>query len=262
MHRLSAEANINLYITAEHPCPYLPERFATNILVDPCFRMTGQVYNRLLQSGFRRSGVDVYRPHCKACKACISTRIPVDKFTPNRSQKRNFKHNADLRVHINRGEGFKPSYDTLYSNYINHRHHNGGMDSDGIEAFSSFLLGRWSDTLLIEFHDQDQLLAVAAVDLLESGLSAVYTFFDPIVGEERGLGTYAVLWQIHYAQQLGLNFVYPGYWISESPKMNYKINFQPMEGLYDGAWRPLDKATTQFSPTRYNAPFSPEDPKS
>lgn len=235
MNRMSAEASLNLYITAVHPCPYLPDHQAVNLLVDPCYNMTSELYGRLLESGFRRSGSDVYRPHCKGCSACVSSRIPVDDFIMSRSQRRNWQHNQDLQVVINRGS-FKPEYGELYRRYIHHRHSGGGMDTDSISTFAGFLLTRWCKTALVEFHDQERLLAVAAVDELHSGLSSVYTFFDPDEGESRGLGTFAVLWQIEQARQLGLPFVYPGYWIAESPKMRYKTRFQPIEGLVNGGW--------------------------
>jgi arginyl-tRNA--protein-N-Asp/Glu arginylyltransferase len=235
MNRMSAEASLNLYITAIHPCPYLPDHQAMNLLVDPCYRMTADLYARLLESGFRRSGGDVYRPHCKGCSACISSRIPVSDFTPSRSQRRNLQRNRDVQVTINRA-GFKPEYAELYRRYINHRHYGGGMDSDSTATFASFLLSPWCTTALVEFRAGERLLAVAAVDELKNSLSSVYTFFDPEEGEPRGLGTYAVLWQIGQARELGLPFVYPGYWIDESPKMRYKIRFQPLEGLVEGNW--------------------------
>lgn len=238
MDRMSAEANLNLYITAVHPCPYLPDQQAINLLVDPCFHMTSKLYSRLLENGFRRSGEDVYRPHCKHCHACVSTRIPVNEFQPDRSQKRNLQHNRDLRVHINDGQGFKPEYEQLYRRYIQQRHPGGGMEEDTTETFASFLLGRWSKTLLIEFRENRRLLAVAAVDRVQNGLSAVYTFFDP-EESKRGLGTYAVLWQIQHTQETGLSYVYPGYWIAESRKMQYKTRFQPIEGLVNGVWKRL-----------------------
>lgn len=238
MNRMSAEARLNLYITAVHPCPYLPERQAMNLLVDPGYKMTAELYGRLLDSGFRRSGGDVYRPHCRYCSACVSSRIPVSTFQPNRSQRRNWKRNQDLRVVVNR-RGFKREYATLYRHYIKQRHVGGGMDTDDMNTFAGFLLSDWCKTLLVEFWEQEHLLAVAAVDELKDGLSSVYTFFDPSASESRGLGTFAVLWQIEQAHQCGLQFVYPGYWIAESPKMRYKTNFQPMEGLVNGTWIPL-----------------------
>jgi len=238
MNRMSAEASLNLYITAVHPCPYLPDHQAVNLLVDPCYNMTPELYGRLLDSGFRRSGGDVYRPHCRHCSACTSSRIPVSNFKPNRSQRRNWKRNQDLRVVVNR-DGFKHEYAALYRDYIQQRHAGGGMDTDSMDTFAGFLLTRWCNTLLVEFWEQEHLLAVAAVDEVSNGLSSVYTFFEPSAGEARGLGTFAVLWQIEQARQCGLAFVYPGYWIAESPKMRYKINFQPIEGLVNGIWTPL-----------------------
>ncbi len=240
MNRMSAESSLNLYITAVHPCPYLADRQAMNLLVDPAYKMTGVLYSRLLNSGFRRSGSDVYRPHCKHCSACISTRIPVDHFKANRSQQRNFKRNSDLQVVINK-LGFKLEYADLYREYIRHRHPGGGMDTDGIDTFASFLLTRWCKSMLVEFRDGPDLLAVSAVDELKTGLSSVYTFYSPTLGIQRGLGTYALLWQIVYARKLGLDYVYPGYWIAESDKMNYKTRFQPIEGLVDGVWTRLEK---------------------
>ena len=235
MNRMAAEASLNLYITATHPCPYLPDHEAVNLLVDPCYKMTAELYGRLLDSGFRRSGSDVYRPHCKGCSACVSSRIPVNDFKPNRAQRRNLQRNQDLQVVIHRRH-FKPEYHELYRRYICQRHTGGGMDTDSIDTFASFLLTNWCQTALVEFWDNQHLLAVAAVDELKNGLSSVYTFFDPEESEARGLGTFAVLWQVEYARQRGLTFVYPGYWIAESPKMCYKIRFQPIEGLVNGSW--------------------------
>ena len=238
MNRMKAEASLNLYITAVHPCPYLPDREAVNLLVDPCFNMTASMYARLLNNGFRRSGHDVYRPHCRGCSACVSTRIPVQDFKPDRSQRRTFKRNLDLQVVLNH-DGFKPEYDSLYRRYIRQRHLGGGMDTDSTETFASCLLTPWCNTVLVEFRDAERLLAVAAVDVLKNGISSVYTFFDPDVAVERGLGTFAVLWQIEYARALGLPYVFPGYWIEEARKMRYKVRFQPIEGLKDGAWQRL-----------------------
>lgn len=232
---------LNFYITSAHPCPYLADQQAINLLVDPHYQMNPVLYARLLDNGFRRSGDDVYRPHCQTCQACISTRIPVADFVPNRSQQRNWKHNRDITVQINRDEGFKPTYDVLYRRYITQRHYGGGMDADSTETFAKFLLSRWCSTALIEFYAEKQLLAVAAIDELPNGLSSVYTFFDPQVSRKRGLGTYAVLWQIAFAQMQGLPYVYPGYWIEASPKMRYKTRFQPIEGFINGQWQVLTK---------------------
>ena len=233
---------LELYITAAHECPYLSERKATNLLVDPAYRMDGKTYSRLLDKGFRRSGSDVYRPCCYRCQSCVSTRIPVRAFQPTRSQRRNWKRNEDLQVRVNQ-DGYRPEYSELYLRYIHSRHAGGGMDEDTPGSFAKFILTHWCHTALIEFWKDDALLAVAATDVMQPGLSSVYTFYDPEEGAARGLGTFALLWQIHWAQQLGLGYVYPGYWIKESPKMNYKVRFQPIEGFVDNKWTVLDKQT-------------------
>lgn len=192
--------------------------------------MDETVYSDLIKSGFRRSGTQVYRPQCLPCKECISTRIPVDLFKPSRSQRRNLKRNSDLRVEINT-TGFKPEYAQLYKHYLHDRHH-----SDDAEGVEEFFGSDWCPTHYIEFYDDKQLLSVAVVDVLPTELSAVYTLFDPEDGSKRGLGTYAVLWQIDYARTLGKLHVYPGYWIEECNKMNYKSRFQPLEGYAEGRW--------------------------
>lgn len=227
---------LELYITAVHPCPYLPERQAMNLLVNPHSVITNDEYGHLLNRGFRRSGNEVYRPCCRHCSDCISTRIPVHYFRPDRSQKRNWKRNQDLIVKVN-ADGFKPEYEPLYRRYVSQRHSGGGMDTDDVSDFANFLKAHWSRTVMVEVYDPlGQLLAVATTDWLQHGLSLVYTFYDPDVAKERGLGTFCILWQIHWAKELGLDYVYPGYWIADSPKMNYKTKFSPMEGLMDGRW--------------------------
>lgn len=229
-----------LYITAAHDCPYLSDRRATNLLVDPTFAMNTETYGRLLDKGFRRSGHEVYQPCCYRCKSCISTRIPVNQFEQSRSQRRNWKLNQDLVVRIN-ASGYQSYYTPLYLDYIKARHAGGGMDEDSPVSFAKFILASWCQTVLLEFWLGEVLLAVAATDCLPQGLSSVYTFFDPVAGGQRGLGTFALLWQINWAKELGLPYVYPGYWIAESLKMNYKARFQPIEGLVDNSWIRLPK---------------------
>ncbi|MGB1254266.1 MAG: arginyltransferase [Thiolinea sp.] len=233
--------SLELYITASHECPYLDGYKATNLLVDPGFRMDPYIYGRLIDKGFRRSGADVYRPCCYRCQACVSTRIPVNDFKPRRSQRRNWKQNTDLRIVVNE-DGFKPEYAGLYLNYIRSRHAGGGMDDDSPDSFANFILTSWCNTILLEFHDDERLLGVAATDCLPQGLSSVYTFFDPDVSTQRGLGTFAVLWQIEYAKSLGLEYVYPGYWIADSDKMRYKTDFQPIQGYIDNEWVSLKRS--------------------
>jgi arginine-tRNA-protein transferase len=231
---------LKIFPTGMHPCSYLPGLIARNAVVDPAYQMNPDIYDYLIQNGFRRSGSQVYRPYCHTCEECITTRIPVDQFKRSRSQKRNWKRNSDLIVKINT-DGFREEYLPLYHSYLVSRHESG--DSEGVE---SFLVADWCHIQFIEFYSvaddhTEKLIGVAVSDVIKSGLSAVYTFFDPQEGNRRGLGVYAVLWQINYAQHQKLDYVYPGFWIKDCRKMNYKTRYQPIEGLQRGRWIALEK---------------------
>ena len=141
--------------------------------------------------------------------------------------------NHDLRVELNE-DGFKPEYVALYADYLKSRHQE--TDAEGVK---DFLTAHWCDTLFVEFYEVDVLIGVATIDRLDSGLSAVYTFFDPEKGGKRGLGVFAILWQMEYAKSKDLEYVYPGYWIKDCAKMSYKTRYQPLEGLSEGVWKPL-----------------------
>jgi len=231
---------LKIFPTGMHPCSYLPGLIARNAVVDPDYEMTPHVYDYLIQNGFRRSGEQVYRPYCHTCEECVTTRIPVADFSRSKSQRRNWKLNSDLTVEINTS-GFRKEYLPLYQRYLESRHES--QDYEGVEKF---LLADWCDIDFYEFYSEDEagsknLIGVAVTDVVKSGLSAVYTFFDPEEGNKRGLGVYAVLWQVEYAQQQQLEFVYPGFWIKDCRKMNYKTRYQPIEGLIKGKWIALQK---------------------
>lgn len=229
-----------LYSGTPHPCSYLPGRTATTLFPDPRVAVDTHLYSQLIDHGFRRSGKHIYRPHCQSCNACIPVRVPVAAFQPNRAQKRTWRRNEDLqasRVAATRNE----EHFTLYRRYLATRHPGGGMDDPDPENYLSFFTHPRIDTAFYEFRLHGQLLAVAVVDHLEQGLSAVYTFFDPD-HTARSLGVYAVLWQIDEARRLGLQWVYLGYWIKESPKMRYKSQYHPLEVYRDGYWSTIDPA--------------------
>ena len=226
---------LKIFPTGMHPCSYLPGLIARNAVVDPDYKMTPDVYDYLIKNGFRRSGEQVYRPYCHTCEECVTTRIPVAEFKRSRSQKRNWNLNKDLIVKVNH-EGFRDEYLPLYQQYLISRHES--KDYEGVEKF---LIADWCDIQFIEFYANEKLIGVAVVDAIKSGFSAIYTFFDPIEGNRRGLGVYAVLWQIEYANEQKLEYVYPGFWIKDCRKMNYKTRFQPIEGLIKGNWVSLEK---------------------
>ncbi len=229
---------LQFYLTASYPCSYLPGRQSRSQVAAPDSLIDSSVYSELVRLGFRRSGQHVYRPRCDACRACVSVRVPVAEFEPNRAQRRCQNRNADLTLRL-RPLVFDEAHYRLYQRYQAARHAGGGMDQDDREQFRGFLLQSRVDSVLAEFSLEGGVVMVALVDKLIDGLSAVYTFFDPNL-EKRGLGTFGVLTQIRLAQEIGLPFVYLGYWIEACNKMAYKRNFRPLEGVCDGRWQRLE----------------------
>ncbi len=227
--------SLHFYATVPHACSYLPGREATTLFADPSARMDNALYTRLSALGFRRSGEHIYRPHCATCHACVPVRVPVARFVASRSQRRTWKRNAHLTTH-QRPVRFDEEHYALYRRYISTRHRGGGMDQDSPEHYMAFISSPWSDTRLYEFREDGRLLAVAVTDHLGDALSAVYTFFDPDQGR-RGLGVYAVLWQIWQAVRLERRWLYLGYWIAECPKMAYKNRYRPLEAFDGRYWK-------------------------
>lgn len=223
------------YLSRPHACNYFPEREAIMLVADPDAAVDGDMYSELIQFGFRRSGQLVYRPRCENCRDCLPSRIPVADFRASRSQRRAWKANRDLRCTAYRGRPTDEHFE-LYQRYINGRHPACGMDDFDSEHFENFLLSPNIETVFYEFRLDGRLLAVAVADMLKQGVSAVYTFFDPMESR-RGLGVYTILWQIEAARELELPFVFLGYWLKECAKMSYKSRYRPLEVLRDGGWQ-------------------------
>lgn len=231
------DSPLQFFATLPHACSYLENREAVTLFVDPRAAMSPALYGRLAEIGFRRSGAEVYRPMCEGCDACVPVRIPVQDFRERRGDRRILKCNADLEV-IPRNTEFRNEHYDLYCRYIATRHAGGGMDNPTPEGYLQFLRAAWCDTQFVEFRSEGRLLAVAVTDVLPSGLSAVYTFFEP--GEEkRSLGTFAILWQIREARRRDMSWLYLGYWIEDCDKMRYKGRFRPLQAYRDGAWETL-----------------------
>jgi len=229
--------SVPLLISAPHSCSYLPEQQAQSAFVNPLFELTTANYSQLIQHGFRRSGNEVYRPHCPHCLQCIPTRLAVNDFKPNRAQKRCAEKNRATRVVIKPAE-FDSHHYAMYLRYQQQRHADGQMVHSSADDYIHFLSSHWCHTQFVEFFIADQLAALAVVDCLEQGLSAVYTFFEPEFSSY-SLGVYAVLWQINEAKKRGLPYLYLGFLIKQCAKMAYKIQYHPLEGLINERWQLL-----------------------
>lgn len=229
--------HVRLFQTLPHACGYYPERTAQNLVIDPAAPNLDQLYGPALEHGFRRAGGHLYFPQCGACRACTPCRIDVAHFTPDRSQRRCMRRNADLTL-----TECQPGYNTerhaLYEKYLRGRHPGGGMDEADASDFRRFLTAPWSPTIFLEMRQGERLLALAVTDLTLHGVSAVYTFYDP-AEDARGLGSFAILSQVELAMRRGLPWLYLGFWIEGHPKMDYKRRFRPLQLRTAAGWETL-----------------------
>ena len=227
---------VRLFKTMPHACGYYADRIAENLVIDPAAPNLGQVYGGALAQGYRRSGGHVYRPACPTCADCVATRVVVDDFIPNRTQSRVLRRNQDLKARLLPARA-EAEHLTLYQRYLTARHPGGGMDTADADEFQQFLLAPFARTLFLELRLDGQLLGCAVTDATETGLSAVYTFFDPTL-PQRSLGVFAILKQIEFCRQLGLPHLYLGFWLDGHPKMAYKAGYRAQQRLArDGTWQ-------------------------
>jgi arginyl-tRNA--protein-N-Asp/Glu arginylyltransferase len=226
---------IQFYVTTKYSCGYINGRSAQSIVATPYKNVNSKTFNTLIDKGFRRSGQYVYMPNCKNCSSCIPIRLLISDFIASRSQKRIKKHLDRLTVKI-LPLIFNEEHYGLYVNYQNIRHPSNMAGEDKFADYNDFLIKSNVNSKLVEFRLNDQLKIVTIIDIVNDGISAVYTFYD-CSNQKLSLGTISILWLIDYCKDKNLDFLYLGYWINESQKMKYKTNFNPYELLIDGVWQ-------------------------
>lgn len=227
-----------LGISKEFPCNYLLDKNERLLIATDQRFQTSENYSWLMAQGFRRSGDQIYRPHCDHCKACQSLRVMVNHFSLSKSQKRLSKKNHHFTVNVSKQK--RENYYSLYEKYINTLHADGSMYPATLEQYTNFLTCHLTEQIYVEIWDDEKLISVAVTDLLSNALSAVYTFYDSDYRKE-GLGVYSILSQITIAKQFKKEFLYLGYQIDDCKKMNYKNKYFPYQILQDNTWHIVNK---------------------
>ena len=226
------------YTTAPLPCPYVPGRTERKIVTELTGPDAEGMHDRLSRAGFRRSHNIAYSPVCPGCQACIPIRIDARAFEPDRTQRRVARDNAGITAAEMPPRASAEQF-SLFNRYQKVRHADGDMAAMGFYDYRAMIEDTPITTTVVEFRDPtDKLMGACLTDRLSDGLSAVYSFYES--GEDkRSIGTFIVLWLVQRARELGLPYVYLGYWVPESRKMAYKARFRPSEVLMGGAWRVL-----------------------
>jgi len=235
---MNDQVKVNFFASTPEPCSYLADRKSVSAFANPHMDMDMKTYNELIRHGFRRSGGYIYRPHCPQCQECISVRIPIKQHHLSRNEKRVIRRNSSIQINIMPGR-FREEHFDLYRRYINSRHNEGSMANPSKSDYHRFLICDWTDTLFFEYRVNRILIAVAVCDITDSGLSAVYTFFDPDY-TERSPGHFAILTQIEESRKRDLDYLYLGDWIRDCDKMSYKRRYKPLEAYLNEQWVALD----------------------
>ena len=238
------------YLTAPSPCPYLEGEEERKVFTHLVGERAGELNDLLTHGGFRRSQSIAYRPACEGCRACVSVRVVAADFAPSRNMRRIAERNVDVIGEMRSPAPTSEQY-SVFRAYLDARHRDGGMADMTVLDYAMMVEDSHVDTRLVEYRRRDsyssmhgrvggQILAVALTDVLSDGLSMVYSFFDPDEGD-RSLGTYMILDHIDRANRMGLPYVYLGYWVPGSRKMDYKGRFLPQERLMPSGWSRVEK---------------------
>jgi len=237
------------YLTAPSPCPYLPGKEERKVFTHLVGERAGELNDLLTHGGFRRSQSIAYRPACDACRACVSVRVIANEFRPSRNMRRVMERNADVVGDMRTPQPSSEQY-SVFRSYLDSRHRNGGMADMTVLDYAMMVEDSHVQTRLVEYRRRGpdsgitgrgagQLLAMTLVDVLSDGLSMVYSFYDPEEAS-RSLGTFMILDHIARARRMGLDYVYLGYWVRNSRKMDYKGRFLPQERLMPEGWRRVE----------------------
>jgi arginine-tRNA-protein transferase len=229
---------LTFYRSRPTPCPYLPDRTEQQLFAELAGPQAGETFELLSKGGFRRTQHIIYRPACPACSACLPVRVVAREFHFGRTWRRVLRANEDLQAE-DVGLGVSDEQYELFRRYLHSRHSDGEMAKMNREEYAEMILASPVETGIIEFRDVDKrLVACCFADRLDHGLSAVYSAFEPDV-HRRSLGSYTVLWMIQQALDLGLDYVYLGFWVDGSRKMHYKSRFRPLEAFGAHGWKRL-----------------------
>jgi arginine-tRNA-protein transferase len=221
-------------LSQQFSCSYLPEKQEQLLVILDQSCYTPARFEGLLELGFRRSGDQIYRPHCPKCDACQSLRLPVNQFNASKSQKRKWNKLSDeFKIKVSQQE--QPNYYPLYEKYITQRHSDGSMYPPNQLQYESFLFCQWLPITFVELWHLEKLVAVAVTDTMPHALSAIYTFFDPDY-EQYSLGTIMILAQINYARETQRQHLYLGYQIDSCKKMRYKSHYKPAQRFIKDIW--------------------------
>ncbi|MDT0602066.1 arginyltransferase [Thalassotalea castellviae] len=230
--------NYQLGISQTFPCSYLPDQQERLLIAVDERLQDAEHYGWLMSQGFRRSGDQIYRPHCINCRACQSLRVLAHEYVPTKSQKRLLKKNGTYTIKVN--DELQENYYPLYKNYINEIHKDGAMYPANYAQYQSFLSGKLTQQLFLEIWHDERLISVAVTDILSHALSAVYTFYHPDY-RKNGIGAFSIIQQILLADKLNKKYLYLGYQIDDCQKMNYKNRYYPHQLLKENSWKTINK---------------------
>ena len=239
------------YVTAPQPCPYLSGRMERKLFTALQGENSEKLNDSLSKQGFRRSQNVLYRPSCSDCAACLSARIDVSRFEPSRSQRRTIRRNAHLARRASSPWATEDQY-SLFRRYLDTRHADGGMADMDVFEFAAMIEETPIRSRVVEYTNRKTgaLTAVCLTDVLDDGLSMVYSFYEPNLPKQ-SLGSWMILDHVDIAREAGLPYVYLGYWVPGSPKMGYKASFSGLEIYRQGQWQAMT------SPEDYSADIHP-----